>query len=93
MKTLTLDQVKQAGRFAWREDDLLIYTGSRFIELSVAINGGQTPPDEGHVTIWLVHCCEWRAYPSPAIDDRGHWYHEDGCDCEFCQPPRQSKTQ
>lgn len=87
MRPLTLEQVKQAGRFAWQDVGAATpfynpYTG----ELCEFSSDGIVPYGEVsglHAEPYTVRAApQWGTFP--ASSDTG-WYHLPGCDCEFCQ--------
>ena len=80
MKTLTLEQAKTAGRFAWHRDGWLVVDGEVVRLLlgsqdeprpSLAIEYGQVAPET-----------EWEYGPNMR---NGDWHHLSGCDCQFCR--------
>ena len=67
---LTLEQVKQAARFAWHESGSMWVAGMGF-----ALGTEDRP--------WFVKRVDW-TWDSCPFDDG--WHHLLGCDCEFCRP-------
>jgi hypothetical protein len=73
MKSLTLDQVKQAGRFAWRvtatqREMQVFWPRSDFLGPHVTAMDGESP----------------YVFRQLAPTQTG-WHHLPGCDCEFCR--------
>jgi len=69
MRDLTLDQVREAGRFAWHDIDMmrgwcLFVSGVGFI-------------------VWNWEAYNYEAMDDSPNDDE--WRHIPGCDCEFCK--------
>ena len=73
MKSLTLEQVKQAGRFAWSDRARLLFVSPTGL---IAGNGSFDYDDaEFHrATYWTSR--------EPLIATG--WQHLPGCDCQFC---------
>jgi len=66
---LTLDQVRNAGRFAWHDTDMMrgwcfFVSGAGFI-------------------VWNWETYNYEALDAPPDDDE--WHHIPGCGCEHCQ--------
>ncbi len=67
-RTLTLEQVKKAGRFAWHDGGYLWVPGSGF-----AVVVAELPMS--------VTAVDWTWKQVPFADG---WHHLPGCTCEFC---------
>ena len=73
-RLLTLQQVKQADKFAWDELMTLYLPDVGFVGFAPT----EMSPHEGQETPQFV------PHPSYMLRESG-WHHLDGCDCEFCR--------
>ena len=74
-KLLTLQQVKEANKFAWDEFMNLYLPGTGFV--------GFAPPDKAPVE--GEEAPQFIPHSSSMLRDSG-WHHLDGCDCKYCRP-------
>jgi len=80
MKTLTLEQVRKAMRFAWHQDGW-IFADGQFICLLLATEDHPLPS----LSIAYAEAASETEGPHGSGPQSGGWHHLDGCDCEFCR--------
>jgi hypothetical protein len=85
MTELTLEQVKQAERFAWHDEGIVFAYGEMYsLDITLAITsmvdrGPRVQPD---IRVGGARHFQHRAFDSMF----GGWHHLPDCDCQFCQP-------
>lgn len=76
MKSLTFDQMKQAGRFAWRHDSRVLWTKADGL-LHVYTNRDGDLDGESFGSLSNT----WTGNEGYLADN---WHHLPGCSCQFC---------
>lgn len=93
MKTLTLEQVREAGRFAWHDLGFLWLPGypsdaddTSFSMWLPDISTTVQPDRDGGAGLWEVDTgfSDMIPIPNDDVDDYA-WHHLPDCDCEFCR--------
>ena len=80
MKTLTLEQVRTAMRFAWHHDGW-IFADGEFICLLLASEDDPLPL----LAIAYAEAAPEAEGPHGSGPQGGGWHHLDDCACEFCR--------
>jgi len=73
-RILSVEEVKQAGKFAWDEFMTLYLPDVGFVGFA---SPGKAPTEDSEAPQFVPH-------PSYMLRESG-WHHLDGCDCEFCR--------
>jgi hypothetical protein len=95
VRTLTLEQVREAGLFAWRPEPNVLGADVFVPDVGVILFGKATAGiDRGR---YYTSGTDLHAQASPhEVDPRAArtdnpfmdgWHHLPGCDCEFCTAP------
>ena len=82
MKALTLEEVKQAGRFAWHHEGWLFADG----EVITLLLASQDSPLPSLTIAYAAVAAEGKG-PHGSSPKSGGWHHLGDCDCEFCKEP------
>lgn len=85
---LTIEQVQQAGRFAWHPNGQTFIDGKLYkVMLDPRIDSDDDSV-ESYGTFVAVFCNIGNLMPVPwlLLNSVRDWYHVQDCDCEFCKP-------